>query len=104
MTLANAHQSLISLFIDAESLQQLRLLAAYGNVKEGYPDLLALGEGFLGQCALEKRRLLVTDVPDDTVPVGAAALFQARPRSLAVFPIVFEGKLKAVLGLASLGA
>ena len=47
------------------------------------------------------RRLLISDVPPDTVPVGSV-FFQALPRNLVVFPVVFEGQIKAVLGLASL--
>ena len=43
------------------------------------------GEGFIGQCARDKRRMLVTDVPPDTVPVGSV-FFQALPRNLVVLP------------------
>jgi CheY-like chemotaxis protein/signal transduction histidine kinase len=47
------------------------------------------------------RRILVSDVPPTTVPVGSV-FFHALPRNLVVFPVVFEGQMKAVLGLASL--
>ena len=42
-----------------------------------------------------------SDVPPDTVPVGSV-FFHALPRNVVVFPVVFEGQIKAVLGLASL--
>ena len=58
-------------------------------------------KGFIGQCARDMKRLLISDVPPDTVPVGSV-FFQALPRNLVVFPVVFEGQIKAVLGLASL--
>ncbi len=99
--LVNAHQGLIYQ-MDSEESAQLKMLASYGNPGPGgYPARLMLGEGFIGQCAADKRRILVTNVPEDTVPVGSV-LFQALPRSLVVFPVVFEGQLKAVVGLASL--
>jgi signal transduction histidine kinase len=37
----------------------------------------------------------------DTVPIGSA-LLQVLPRSLVFLPVVFEGQIKAVIGLASL--
>ena len=40
-------------------------------------------------------------MPSDTVRIGSV-LFSALPRSLVVFPVVFEGQIKAVLALASL--
>jgi CheY-like chemotaxis protein/signal transduction histidine kinase/HAMP domain-containing protein len=99
--LVNAHQGLIYQ-VNTEEAPHLRILASYGNPHGGYPARLEVGEGFLGQCVVDKRRILVTKLPPDTVPVGSTALFQAIPRSLVVFPVVFEGEIKAVLGLASL--
>ncbi|HVT35617.1 MAG TPA: response regulator, partial [Nevskiaceae bacterium] len=99
--LVSAHQGVIYRMVEGDNMRHLQLLAGYGNVAGGYPESLALGEGFLGQCALDMRRILVTEVPPDTVPIGNA-LFQALPRSMVVFPVVFEGQLKAVIGLASL--
>ncbi|HET9251922.1 MAG TPA: HAMP domain-containing protein [Candidatus Eisenbacteria bacterium] len=99
--LVDAHQGVIYQ-MDTEETPRLRMLASYGNLAEnGYPEEVALGEGFVGQCALDRRRILVTNIPGDTVPIGTA-LFQALPRSVVVFPIIFEGEIRAVLGLASL--
>jgi HAMP domain-containing protein/CheY-like chemotaxis protein/signal transduction histidine kinase len=100
--LVNAHQGLLYQ-MDTEGEPHLKMLASYGNAHPGgYPARLALGEGFVGQCAIEKRRILVTSVPPDTLPIGAP-FFEALPRSMVVFPVAFEGQMKAVLGLASLG-
>jgi len=99
--LVHAHQGLIYQ-MDSEADEELRLLASYGNSGElGYPERLHIGEGFVGQCAVDRRSILVTNVPRDTVPIGSV-LFQALPRSVVVFPVVFEGQLKAVVGIASL--
>jgi HAMP domain-containing protein/CheY-like chemotaxis protein/signal transduction histidine kinase len=99
--LVNAHQGVIYR-MESESAPHLTNLATYaGGYENSYPPVLRLGEGFIGQCARDMKRLLISDVPPDTVPV-ASAFFQALPRSLVVFPVVFEGQIKAVLGLASL--
>jgi CheY-like chemotaxis protein/signal transduction histidine kinase len=68
---------------------------------DGYPERLKMGESFVGQCALDKRRILVTKIPPDAVQIGSVFM-KVLPRSLVVFPVVFEGQIKAVLGLASL--
>ncbi len=99
--LVNAHQGVIYQ-MDAESVDQLRILASYAAAHgQTYPEELRVGQGFVGQCARDKRRILVSDVPADTVPIGSV-FFQALPRNLVVFPVIFEGQMKAVLGLASL--
>jgi signal transduction histidine kinase/HAMP domain-containing protein len=98
--LIDAHQGVIYQ-MDAEA-PRLHMLASYADGYENpYPQMLRLGEGFVGQCARDRRRILVSDVPPDTVPVGSV-FFQALPRNLVIFPVVFEGQMKAVLGLASL--
>ena len=99
--LVDAHQGLIYQ-MDSQDPSALKLLASYANGPEnGYPVRLPLGAGFIGQCAVEKRRMLITDVPADTVPIDT--LIMQRPRNLVVFPVVFEDQVKAVLMLASLG-
>ncbi|HJU74977.1 MAG TPA: response regulator, partial [Gemmatimonadaceae bacterium] len=101
--LVGAHQGVIYQMTLSDE-PHLKLLASYANAAEsGYPERLRLGEGFIGQCVLEKRRILVTDVPQDAVPIGSILLGRGvLPRSIIVFPVMFENEIKAVLGLASL--
>jgi HAMP domain-containing protein/CheY-like chemotaxis protein len=100
--LVEAHQGLLYQVQAEDENPYLSRLAAYGNADEGgYPERIDFGVGFLGQCAQDMSRILVADVPVDTVPVGSA-MFRAIPRSMIFLPIVFEGQIKAVLGLASL--
>jgi signal transduction histidine kinase/CheY-like chemotaxis protein/HAMP domain-containing protein len=99
--LVGAHQGLIYQ-MSIDDAAQLKLLASYGNpVSNGYPEWLEIGQGFIGQCAADKRRVLITNVPSDTVPIDST-LLTALPRSLVVLPVLFEGRIKAVIGLASL--
>ena len=99
--LVNAHQGVIYQ-MDAEDTPHLQMLASYANSHDdGYPPQLPLGQGFLGQCAIEKQRILVSNVPPDTVTVGSI-FFRALPRSVIVLPVLFEDQVKAVIALASL--
>jgi HAMP domain-containing protein/CheY-like chemotaxis protein len=101
--LINAHQGLIyQMVAEGEGSACLKMLARYADdYGNGYPVRLALGQGLIGQSAVEKRRIHVSNVPPDTVPIGSV-LLDAMPRSLLVFPIVFEDQIKAVIALASL--
>ncbi|MEJ0046114.1 MAG: HAMP domain-containing protein [Rhodospirillales bacterium] len=81
----------------------LRLLAAYADgVEGGSRERLAMGEGLIGQCARDARRLLITEMPPEIAPIGSG-LFKAVPRNAIVLPVLFEGQVKAVIELASLG-
>ena len=62
---------------------------------------LRIGEGLVGQCAAEKRRMVITDVPPNTIAIRSG-LFEATPRNVIVLPVLFEDQVKAVIELASL--
>jgi HAMP domain-containing protein/CheY-like chemotaxis protein/signal transduction histidine kinase len=82
----------------------LKLLSAYADdVSNGYSAHLELGEGLIGQCARDARRMLITEMPATVVPISSG-LFRAPPRNAIVLPVSFEGQVKAVIELASLGA
>src|SRR5262249_39656202 len=81
---------------------RLRMLAGYAHRDEhDLPREFDVGEGLIGQCAAEQRRILITDVPEDYVHI-ASALGEAAPRNVIVLPVLFEGQVKAVIELASL--
>jgi signal transduction histidine kinase/DNA-binding response OmpR family regulator/HAMP domain-containing protein len=80
----------------------LRLLAGYAQ-RPSQPLRISLGEGLVGQCALEKRRILLTEVKSDYTRIQSS-LGDARPVSIVVLPMLFEGQIKAVIELASLHA
>ena len=60
----------------------------------------ALGEGLVGQCAMDKERILVTDAPADYIKISSG-LGEEKPANIVVLPILFENQMKAVLELAS---
>ena len=102
--LVHAHQGSIyhSNQIDDSQDRQLVLLSTYaqsGTV--ALSPTLKLGEGLVGQCALENRRIMMTDVPADFVTISSS-LGEARQLSVVVLPVLFENQTKAVIELASL--
>jgi HAMP domain-containing protein/signal transduction histidine kinase len=81
---------------------ELKLLASYACREEnGLKTSFKLGESLVGQAALEKQRVLLSDAPSDYVKVSSA-LGAARPMNIVVLPILFEGEVKAVMELSSL--
>jgi CheY-like chemotaxis protein/HAMP domain-containing protein len=79
----------------------LKLLASYGyKEQEGVPTEWAVGEGLVGQCAYEKRRILLSNVPGNYVQI-TSGLGHAAPMNIVVLPVTFEGEVKAVVELAS---
>jgi len=90
--------------VEAGAVPGLKLLAAYADdAANGYAQQLQLGEGLIGQCARDARRLFITEIPAEVVPIRSG-LFKAPPRHVIVLPVLFEGHVKAVIELASLGA
>jgi HAMP domain-containing protein/CheY-like chemotaxis protein/signal transduction histidine kinase len=78
-----------------------KLLAGYAyRDRKGLSNRFRMGEGLVGQCALERERILVTDAPADYVQI-ASGLGESRPKSIVVQPVVFEGQVKAVVELAT---
>jgi HAMP domain-containing protein/signal transduction histidine kinase/DNA-binding response OmpR family regulator len=101
--LVNAQQGVIYQ-VDSEDPSTLVLLSAYADDDiGGHPRTLRLSRGLIGQCALDKRRILVTDIPESAVPIRSA-LFEVMPQNVIVLPILFENQVMAVIELASVNA
>ena len=79
----------------------LELQAGYGyEERKRLSTSFRLGEGLVGQCAKEKKRILLTDVPADYVRINSG-LGEAPPLNIIVLPVLFEGSVRAVVELAS---
>ncbi|MEH2625889.1 HAMP domain-containing protein/CheY-like chemotaxis protein/signal transduction histidine kinase [Bradyrhizobium sp. AZCC 1719] len=101
--LVNAHMGAIYQLENAET-PQLRLLSPYaGDGANPHPQLVQLGEGLIGQCAMDKRQRLVSDIPSDTAPINSA-LLRAIPKNIVVLPVLFENQVKAVIELSSISS
>jgi CheY-like chemotaxis protein/GAF domain-containing protein len=79
----------------------LKLIASYAyRARKNVSNRFGVGEGLVGQAALEKQPILLTNVPDDYIQI-TSGLGEAPPRNIIVLPILFEGEVKAVIELAS---
>jgi signal transduction histidine kinase/CheY-like chemotaxis protein/HAMP domain-containing protein len=86
---------------DAGGEPVLRYQAGYGYTERKHlANEFRLGEGLVGQCAREKQRILLTDVPGDYVTINSG-LGASSPLNIIVLPILFEGSVRAVVELAS---
>jgi HAMP domain-containing protein/signal transduction histidine kinase/DNA-binding response OmpR family regulator len=99
--LVEAQQGAIYQMETAENKKpSLRLLAGYAQ-RPNQPERIAIGEGLVGQCALEKQRILLNEVKSDYTRI-LSSLGNSRPVNIVVLPLLFEGQTKAVIELASL--
>ncbi len=89
-------------FADGEHEQlTLSLIATYAfNERKNLASKYKLKEGLIGQCAFEKKPILITNPPDDYIRIGSS-LGEGSPVNIVVLPVLFEGELKAVIELAS---
>src|SRR5579883_269045 len=79
----------------------LKLLSTYAyRERKHLANQFQLGEGLVGQCALEKERILITEVPSDYIKISSG-LGEATPLNAVVLPVLFEGQVTAVIELAS---
>ena len=80
---------------------ELALLASYAYTeRRNLCNRFKAGEGLVGQCALEKQSIVLTQVPGDYVQISSG-LGEAKPMNIVVLPVLFEGEVKAVIELAS---
>jgi signal transduction histidine kinase/ActR/RegA family two-component response regulator/HAMP domain-containing protein len=91
--------------LDADAGEpQLQLVASYGfGGRKGLANSYRLRESLIGQCAFEKKRILLAEVPENFICI-ATGMGEAPARSVIVLPVLFEGETKAVIELASFKA
>jgi len=82
----------------------LKLLSSYAyKERKNVANQFRLGEGLVGQSALEKQRILLTQVPNDYIRI-TSGLGEASLLNIIVLPILFETQVNAVIELASFGS
>jgi HAMP domain-containing protein/CheY-like chemotaxis protein len=99
--LVSAHHGTFYIMEDENTTPVLKLIASYAYKERKHVGArFHLGEGLVGQSALEKKPILLTNVPDDYIRI-TSGLGEAPPRNILVLPVLFEGEVKAVIELAS---
>src|SRR5437867_3565175 len=79
----------------------MKLLGGYAfSNRKHLANEFGRGEGLVGQCVVEKKRILLTNVPNDYIYINSG-LGEASPLNIIVLPVLFEEEVKAVIELAS---
>jgi CheY-like chemotaxis protein/signal transduction histidine kinase/HAMP domain-containing protein len=102
--LVNAQQGIVYVMDGANDTPCLKELASYADDASDNrePRRYRMGEGLVGQAAADRQRLVLTDIPPNSIQVRGG-LLSARPHTVIVLPVLYEGHVKAVVELASLG-
>ncbi len=86
---------------DEEKKPVLKLIASYGyKARKSVANRFKIGEGLVGQCALEKKPILLSEAPSDYIKVSSG-LGHVAPVNIIVIPVLFED---SVLGVIELGS
>src|SRR5207249_3508145 len=96
----SAQHAAFYLIDDEEEQPSLKLTSTYASDPGRLPPVFALGEGLIGQCAIERKPIVLTNVPPDHATV-TTAVGKWLPRTIAIFPVLFEDKVRGLIELAS---
>lgn len=79
----------------------LRRMSSYALIDEKKEhDRYYFGEGLVGQCAIERRTILLDNVPENYIKIGSG-IGNGSPKNVIILPVQFEGDVLAVLEIAS---
>ncbi len=98
--LVNAQTGIFYLNEPVDDTPLLRYTAGYAAPRRRGTLQFGAGEGLVGQCVVEKERIVVTNAPADYLQVTSGS-GHAQPLNVVVLPVLFEGDIKAVIELAS---
>jgi signal transduction histidine kinase/ActR/RegA family two-component response regulator/HAMP domain-containing protein len=99
--LVNAQQAAFYVADHRSGESTLELLAGYAQRhSKSLPRKIAFGEGLVGQCAFEKKRIVLANAPSDYIRISSS-LGSGAPVNIVILPVLFEGQVKAVIELAS---
>ncbi|BAP55540.1 response regulator receiver [Thioploca ingrica] len=80
---------------------RLKLIASYAYTRrQELTNEFQLGEGVVGQVAVELQPILLVQIPDDYLHIGSG-LGAAVPRNLIVVPFLYENTLKGVVEIGT---
>jgi HAMP domain-containing protein/CheY-like chemotaxis protein/signal transduction histidine kinase len=99
--LVDAQQGVFYVNESSNGQPVMKLLGGYAYRKrKNLANEFHAGEGLVGQCTVERERILVTNVPNNYVHVSSG-LGEAPPNNIVVLPVLFEGEAKAVIELST---
>lgn len=98
----NANQGAIYVLNDDDEKNPfLEMVSAYAyNRKKFIDEGFSLGEGLVGQAAIEKDTIYIDEIPEDYSTISSG-LGEAKPRCLLIVPIIYNENLYGVLEFGS---
>ncbi|WP_410772268.1 response regulator [Fontibacillus sp. BL9] len=98
--LLGAHYGAIYIRDEEQSPDMLYLSGTYaGNSDLKSPQTFKVGEGLVGQAALDKKPIALQNAPQDYVSVSSA-LGESKPNHILIYPVVFEDEVLGVVEFA----
>jgi HAMP domain-containing protein/GAF domain-containing protein len=100
----SAHAGAVYILHQSESIpvKKLKRYASYayptGSIS--IPEEFLIGEGLIGQCALEKEKIILSNVPSNFIKIQSG-LGISENINVIILPVLFENNVKAVIELAS---
>ncbi|MGE0085327.1 MAG: response regulator [Desulfococcaceae bacterium] len=95
----NAYVGALYLWDEKKQILKLRASYAYKKRKELSGEVRP-GEGIVGQAALEKETILLSNVPDNYIQIESG-LGSGKPDNILVSPFLFDEELKGVIELGA---
>lgn len=90
-----------ALYVIDDEKQKLCLISSYAfERRKGLSNQYQAGEGLVGQAALEKQPIIVTEIPKDYIRIGSG-LGSNTPSNIIIFPLLQEGQVKGVIELGT---
>ena len=79
----------------------MQLASAYACDRQKIPNRISMGSGLIGQAAIDRKPVVIKNLPSEYFSISSS-LGEVPPKTLAIYPIEFEGLVKGVIEIASL--
>ncbi len=85
--------------------QELKLINSYAyKVRSNNYNSFKLGEGLVGQAALEQKSISFREIPDEHIHMDIiSGLGDSLPKNISILPLVYEGETLGVIAIATTG-
>ena len=97
----NANQGAFYLLNTKGEKEIMRMEACYAYGKKKFRSVeIAMGEGLIGSCWIEKDYILLTNLPQDFLQI-TSGLGEAKPNCVLIMPMVLRGKVEGIIEMVS---